>query len=80
MKSQYYSTKDAAAYLRYSVFSIRRFVRDGKLVPINQQGHPRFSQAALDAFLCRQGKAINVSTIAPVVGSINPLLQQAMSK
>lgn len=78
--SRYFTTKDAAEYLGYSVHSIRRFVREGSLVPSNQLGHPRFTQAALDAFLHRTNRRNSVPTQVTSVSGLNPLLQAALSK
>jgi hypothetical protein len=78
--SRYYTTAQAAEYLGYKPRSIRRFVSEGKLIPENQVGHPRFTQIALDAFLRRSNSHKRPTVQVTTVSGLNPLLQAALSK
>jgi excisionase family DNA binding protein len=74
----YYTTRQAAEYLGYRPGSIRRFVREGKLVPTNRVGHPRFTRAALDAFAHRGQVKKPVGFQNAILPTLHPALQQAL--
>ncbi len=77
---RYYSTREAAEYLGYKPCSIRNFVRQGKLVPTNTQGHPRFTQAELDRFAHRGRIVAPAAFHASVMPNLNPELLAALGK
>jgi hypothetical protein len=80
ISSRYYNTRDAAEYLGYKPCSIRRFVREGKLIPTNAEGRPRFTQAELDRFAHR-GRIVAPAVFnATVLPTLNASLLAAMGK
>jgi len=80
LDSHYYTTAQAASYLGYKVNTIRRFVRDGKLVPVNTIGHSRFTKASLDLFARRGRTDLPASLKAAMEPTLHPAILAAMSK
>ncbi len=77
---RYYSTRDAAEYLSYKPGTIRRLVREGKLIPTNKIGHPRFTQAELDRYAHRGQVVAPAAFHASVLPNLNPALLEALGK
>lgn len=82
METHYLSTRQAGDYLGYKPKTIRRYVAQGELRPVNPSGQFRFTADILDAFL-RRRRQISTSTVHRAVANqvqIDPDLADKIAK